>query len=253
MSGESAPDAVLAADMRGMLEALRLALQGAGYTQAKAAAALGVSVATLRRWLGGQGLALENFAGLCALAGVTFSDLAQEAVRHRRYAPLTLAQEQALTADPALSTVFFILAAGWPETEATDAFAIPPELVDESVARLDRLALIDRLPGGRLRARIDLGHLWARKPLLRHFDRHMKRYFFDVDYSSSDVIFGLETVKLSAVGVARVQELIQEFRRKLRDVAERDRLQTRLPTEWYGVLAVARALSGLRRAPDGDG
>lgn len=232
-----------------LLLALREALHRAGYTQVQAAKALGISVATLRRWLAGQGATLANISALCRLAGVGMADLVSQSSGGERYPPLTLAQEQALATDPALSTVFFVIVAGWPPEEATPAFAIPEEMVRICLERLHRLALIDMLAGGRVRARLDPSQIWEREPLRRHFDLHMKKYFFDVDYASPDVRFGMETVKLSPLGMAEVHNLIEEFRRDIRAIATRDRQKTHLPAEWFGVLAIARTLGGLKYDP----
>lgn len=249
MSDNYASNELLGHDEEEVLRALRQSLRLAGFTQKKAASALGVSLATLRRWLSGQGLTLLRLGQICRLAGVTLSELVSHAARDANYEPLTLAQEQALTSDPALSTVFFILAAGWPASEATDAYAIPEELVQKSIERLHRLALVDRLPGGRVRARLDPGQVWAREPMRRHFDHYMKEHFFNIDYSAPEVIFGMEPVKLSPVGLALMRNLIERFRADVREIANRDRRETSLPAEWYGVLAVARSLSDLAYRP----
>lgn len=254
MSENNSFDDLLEHDEEEILRALRMALRMAGFTQEKAAKALGVSLATLRRWLSGQGLTLARLGQLCRLAGVSLSELVGQIDQDASFEPLTLAQEQALTSDSALSTIFFILAAGWPASEGTTAFDIPEDVVEDSIERLHRLALVDRLPGGRVRARLDPRQIWARKPMLRHFDKHVKDHFFNIDYSEGEIIFGMEAVKLSPVGLALVHNLIQRFRADVREIASRDRRDASPDAEWYGVLAVARSFSGLsyRRANDAE-
>ena len=223
-----------------LLAALRRRLRAAGLTQTDVAKRLEVGTATVKRWLHGRGLGLRTLSQLCALADTTLTEIAEEAaVRERSSDKLTLAQEKALTSSPDLSTIFFIIITGWPVSEAEEGFGVPADHIAQHVDRLERLALIDRLPGGRLRARLDPAHVWQREPMRRHFEQHMKHLFFSRNYGDPDTIFGVETVKLSPVGVARVAESIEQFRAELREIAHTDRRTSALPSEWHAILAVA--------------
>jgi transcriptional regulator with XRE-family HTH domain len=238
------PDDPLSDEGAALLDALRRALRRAGWTQARLAEELGVGTATVKRWLHGRGLGFTTLARLAALADTSLAELAEDG--HRRdQNQLTLAQEEALTQDAALSTVFFLIINGWPASEAVDAFHIPAETVERAIARLERLALVDRLAGGRIRARIDPRHSWQRAPMRQHFERHLKQLFFSLDYGDPDTIFGSEMVKLSPIGVARIRDRIEQLRSELRAIARDDQRSAALPGEWFAVLAVARSLKPL--------
>ena len=79
----------------------------------------------------------------------------------------------------------------------------------------------------------------------RHFEQHMKHLFFNLDYGDPETIFGVETVKLSPVGIARVAERIERFRAELREIAQVDRRTSALPGEWHAILAVASPVTPL--------
>lgn len=229
-----------------LLAALRRALRDAGWTQARLAQEFGVGSATVKRWLHGRGLSFQMLTRLCELADTSLAALADDCrAAAGEGDQLTLAQEEALTQDSNLSTVFFLILRGWPPAEATDAFHIPPETVERHVARLERLALVDRLAGGRVRARLSPAHTWQRAPMRRHFERHLKQLFVSIDYADPAVNFGAEMVKLSPLGVARVRERIEAFRAELRAIEREDRRTAALPGEWHAVLAVARSLKPL--------
>lgn len=229
-----------------MLSALRRALRGTGWTQARLAEELGVGSATVKRWLHGRGLSFQTLTRLCQLADTSLSELAGDSRANSQQSDhLTLAQEEALTQDTNLSTIFFLIVNGWPPSEATEAFHIPPDIVERHVSKLERLALVDRLPGGRLRARLSPAHSWQRAPMRRHFERHLKQLFVTIDYGDPATIFGAETVKLSPLGIARVRELIEGFRSQLRAIEQEDRRTATLPAEWHSVLAVARSMRPL--------
>lgn len=229
-----------------LLAALRRALSGAGWTQARIAAELGVGTATVKRWLHGRGLSFQTLGRLCVMAQTSLAELAESSrVVSQQEDRLTLAQEEALTKDTNLSTIFFLIVNGWPPSEATEAFNISPEEVETHVQRLVRLALIDRLPGGRLRARLSPSHAWQRTPMRRHFERHLKPLFFTMDYGDPNTIFGAETVKLSPLGVAKLRERIEALRGEMRALENEDRRTSSLPAEWYAVLGVARSMKPL--------
>lgn len=235
-------------DAAAMLGALRRALRAAGWTQAKLAEELQVGSATIKRWLHGRGLSFNTLAQLCRLADTTLGELADSSrTAEQEKDQLTLAQEEALTQDKDLSTIFFLIVNGWPPSEATEGFHIPPDTVERHVAKLERLALVDRLPGGRVRSRISPAHAWQRVPMRRHFERHLKQLFVTIDYSDPETIFGAETIKLSPLGAARVRESIERFRAELRAIAQDDRRTAALPGEWHCVLAVARSMRPLIR------
>lgn len=246
MIPEHPPADTLAREGMAMLSALRRALRAAGWTQARLAKEFDVGSATMKRWLHGRGLAFHALESLCSLAGLSIAELAQEshALEHERN-EISLAQEEALTQDSQLSTVFFVIVAGWPPSEAVESFNFSQVDVDRHVARLERLALVDRLPGGRVRARIGPAYVWQRAPMRRHFDRYLKQHFFSLDYGDAETIFGSETLKLSPVGIARVRDRIEQFRADLRAIAQQDRRSATLPGEWFAVLAVARSMKPL--------
>lgn len=230
-------------DGAALMAALRRAQRGAGWTQTRLATQLGVGTATIKRWLHGRGLGFAMLCQLCTLAGTSLAELTEAArIDATASDELTLAQEEALTRDTNLSTVFFLILNGWPPEEATAGFRIPPETVERHVQRLERLALVDRLPSGRARARLRPEHAWLRAPMRRHFERHMKPLFAAIDFGDPQTIFGAATVKLSPVGVARLRERIEAFRRDIQAIETDDRRSATLPAEWHAVLAVANSM-----------
>ncbi|MGH6780612.1 MAG: helix-turn-helix domain-containing protein [Sphingomonadaceae bacterium] len=240
---DSSSDDPISKETEAMLARLRRSLRAAGWTQARLAERLDVGTATVKRWLHGRGLSLRTMERICALADLSIADLIESS---RDPDPesdhLTLAQEEALGTDPTLSTIFFMILNGWPPSEAVTSFAVPPEEVEMHVTRLERLALIDRLPSGRLRARLNPRHVWQRPPLRRHFDRQLKQHFFALDYGAPETMFSAETIKLSPTGLARLRERIETLRQDFRAIEEQDRRTAVLPGEWYAVLSVARPM-----------
>jgi transcriptional regulator with XRE-family HTH domain len=223
---------------------LRRLLRAGGFGVREIAREMGVSPATVKRWFAGQGLAADRLEELCGLAGVTLGELAELAAQPPRELArdLTLAQEQALTESPFLSFLFFSVMNGWPPSDFHHDFGVPMEAIEQQLRRLERLALIDRTPAGRVRSRIDRRILWRRGPMRKHFERHLKAQFVEMDYGDPAAIYTAETMKLSSAGLAQVEERIERFRQDLQHLADEDRRRSLLPRTWYALLVAARPL-----------
>lgn len=226
-----------------ILKSLRNALRGAGWTQARLAAKFEVGTATMNRWLHGKSITLSNLEDLCRVAGVTIAELAWSDRRaDLDEQTITLGQEEALAEDPFLSLVLVLVINGWQPSGTGDGLGLSSDDLENYIGRLQRLALIDRLAGGKLRSRISAEHVWQRAPMRRQFDRYMKYLFFELDYAKPTTLFSAEIVKLSIVGIAQLRELLQRMRIELRSIEKRDRHNSVHPGEWFGLLAVARPL-----------
>lgn len=232
-----------------LLAALRQHLRGAGWTVRKLAQHFAIGEATAKRWLAGKGLTLDRLDALADLAGLTLADLARasEAPPAGLAEELTLAQERALSADIFLAFLFMTILGGNPPGEIARDFHVPQRDMDAALMRLERLALIDRRPGGakgewRVRPLVDRAIVWRKTPMRALFEAHMKPQFLGMDFAAEDAVYASEVVKLSALGAAQLAELIDRHRREVQALAERDRETAHLPRRWYGMLCAARVL-----------
>lgn len=212
------------------------------------AAELGVGEATIKRWLAGKGLTLDRLESLAGLVGLTMGDLARESeeasgdLAHE----LTLAQEKALAGDIFLSFLFMALLNGANPDEIVADFAVPQRSMDAALARLERLALIDRLRGGRVRPLVDRTLVFRKLPLRSLFEQQMKPAFFELDYADPATVYFSEVLKLSRAGVAQLAELMERHRVEIHALADNDRKTALLDRHWHGVLMVTRELDMTR-------
>jgi transcriptional regulator with XRE-family HTH domain len=236
-----------------MLALLRRHLRREGWTARRIASEFAIGEATAKRWLAGRGLTLERLERLAGLCGLSLADLAREAEHPLSdlAQELTLAQERALSSDAFLSFLFMTVLGVDPPAEIARDFAVPAAFIDAQLLRLERLALIDRLPGGRVRARVDRTVVWRKGPMRALFETHMKPQFTAMDFAAEDSVYASEVVKLSARGAAELGEAIEGFRRQVQALAERDRDESLLPRRWHGMLCAMRVLD--TRALEGTG
>ena len=236
-----------------LLVHLRQQLRASGWTTKKLAQHFTIGEATAKRWLTGQGLTLDRLQQLADLAGTTIAALARDTERPDAglAEELTLAQERALSEDSFLSFLFITILGGYAPDQIARDFEIAPEQIDAALVRLERLALVDRLSGGRVRPRIDRRIIWRKSPMRTLFETQMKPQFMAMDFAANDAVYASEIVRLSAQGAAMLAELIERHRRDIQALAERDRQDALLPARWYAILSAARPLdtTGLERSP----
>ena len=227
-----------------LLGALRQHLRLGGWTARKLAAHFAIGEATAKRWLAGRGLTLDRLDDLAALCGLTLAELARatEAPPAGLAEELTLAQERALSSDIFLAFLFMTILGGNNPAEIVRDFGVAQHGMDAALMRLERLALIDRLPGARVRPLVDRAIVWRKTPMRALFEAHMKPQFMAMDFAAEDAVYASEVVKLSAVGAAQLAEVIDRHRRDVQALAERDRETAHLPRQWYAMLCAARVL-----------
>ena len=232
------------AEGHAIVHALRRHLRREGWTARRLAAEFSIGEATAKRWLAGRGLALDRLERLAALCRLSIADLAREAERPPAdlAQELTLAQERALSGDRFLAFLFMTILGGIPPQEVADDFNVPARELDALLARLERLALIDRLPGGRVRALVDRAIVWRKTPMRALFEEAMKPQFLAMDFAAEDAVYASEVLKLSPLGAARLAEMIEQHRRDVQALAEADLHESHLPRRWYGMLCAARVL-----------
>jgi transcriptional regulator with XRE-family HTH domain len=227
-----------------MLTVLRSHLRKDGWTILRLSRELNVGEATVKRWLAGKGLTIDRLEAIARLCGLVLGDLAREAedapgdLAHE----MTLAQEKALSSNIFLSFLFMTILNGVPPQETGADFGVPPRTMEAALARLERLALIDRLRSGKVRPLIDRTMVFRKLPLRSLFEEHMKRVFFELDYSAPETVYTSEVVKLSRTGAAQLAELMEQFRGQVQALADRDAQNATLGRKWIGVLSVMREL-----------
>ncbi|WP_286774501.1 MULTISPECIES: helix-turn-helix transcriptional regulator [unclassified Sphingomonas] len=227
-----------------LLAVLRRHLRGAGWSVRRIAEALSASEPTIKRWLAGRGLTLDRLEALAGLCDVSLADLVRESEAPPPHLAneLTLAQEKALSEDILLSFLFIAILSGENWQELAQDLAIPAATMEAMLGRLYKLALIDRLPGGRARTRINPHIVWRKLPMRRQFELQMKRQFLEMDFSADDAVYGSTVIKLSEAGAAQMAEMIERHRRELSALAVADRAESHLPRGWHAVLSAARPL-----------
>ncbi|MEW7980580.1 MAG: helix-turn-helix transcriptional regulator [Candidatus Sedimenticola endophacoides] len=201
-----------------MIQALKRSLKLHGRTYADVAAHLGLSEASVKRLFARQAFSLKRLEQVCALLEMELTDLLQIVQREggRRTRELTLDQEREIAADIELMLVAVCVLNRWHLTEILEHFDIPEHRCIHHLARLDRMRLIELLPGNRIRLRASPNFKWRDNgPIQQFFQHHVQQAFFGSRFDRSGerllVINGMLSDSANALFQRRMEQLAEEF------------------------------------------
>lgn len=240
-----------------LLRTLKRALKAHGITYAQVGLALNLSEASVKRQFSGQRFTLERLERIAALLGCDFADLIQlmqaeaPVVRH-----LTAAQEAELVADMRLLLVAICMLNHWRFEDVLATYALDEHEGLRLLVRLDRLGLIELLPGNRVRLKVARDFHWLPDgPIERFFRAQVKDDFFRVRFEGPGELLLFANGMLSRSANAQLQ---QRLRRVAAEFADLHAADASLPlSERFGtsLLLALRpwelaAFEALRRKPD---
>ncbi|MDO5609544.1 MAG: helix-turn-helix transcriptional regulator [Pseudomonadota bacterium] len=207
-----------------LVDALKRSLRAQGITYRELASQIGLSEAAIKRMFSLKAMQLARIEQICEVLDLGLAELAAEANRGREaMSELSEVQEQALVDQPELLVALFLVLNRWTQADAQAHFRFDePEWV-RLLARLDRLGIIEMLPGNRGRPRIARNIRWRRNgPMEQHFRHHLlHEYFADAFDGEQDGLFLLSGT-LSVDGVKRLREKMDELAREFDALLLRD-------------------------------
>lgn len=209
---------------------LKRHLKQQGRTYREVATALRLSEPSVKRLFSSGRLSLERLARLAAFLGFTLAELMEEAQAtspHLR--AVSPEQETLLVATPTLLLVTVCVLNHWTMDQITSTYTLSEHDALRYLLQLDRMGLVELLPGNRVRLRISRDFDWIPDgPIRRFFREHCEQDFL------GDHFAGKEDAEVFAHGMlgetARV-ELRTELERLRRKFAQWHRESTRLPLE----------------------
>jgi transcriptional regulator with XRE-family HTH domain len=206
-----------------LVSALKAELRRRGLSYAMLAEHLEVSESTVKRLCSSGSFSLRRLLEVCDVLGIGIGELAALAdERQRNVEQLEADQEQALVENSKLLLVAFLLLNDWRVPEILDAYELDELEIVRLLAQLDRLKLIDLLPGNRVRMRLSRRFAWrSNGPIQRFFERHVQSEFFQSRFDQPGelrlVLHGMLSEGSMAVLHQRLARLADEFEARVRE------------------------------------
>jgi transcriptional regulator with XRE-family HTH domain len=230
-------------DVVRLLATLKRCFKESGLTYKDVARSLSISEASVKRYFAGGTVALTQLERMCEIVRISVSDLVELAGTgsNQRTKELSLQQEEGLARSALTTFVFYLIRLGWRAAEIRDELEMNEAEITTCLIRLEKLHLIDLLPANRVKLLTAKFPTWLDGgPIRRQFDRTLKSEFTTLNYHAEGVSWELETLRLSQSSQARLQELVDDFMRAVRGMAEADRKLPKAQSEWRSMLVVSK-------------
>jgi len=201
------PQAVL------LIEVVKNALRERGLTYARVANGLGLSESSVKRVFSQENLSLDRLEQICALMDLEIADLFEMTrAAEKRITELTEEQEKVLVSDPKVLLIAILSINHWTVPVMLEKYRFSESELITLLARLDRLGIIDLLPGNRIKVRLAHNFSWRKGgPIQDFFEERVQEQFF----KSSFLGRGELRITLQGSLSAKSNELLQQRIRKL--------------------------------------
>jgi transcriptional regulator with XRE-family HTH domain len=205
-----------------LVATLKRLLKQQGLTYRDIAPALGLSEASVKRLFASERFTLDRVVEVGRLLGYTLSELAQESAdASLRTRALTEAQERELVSDIRLLVVAACVLNHWTMAEILAAYRFRETDVVRHLARLDRLRLIDLLPGNRIRLNVARDFEWrADGPIRAYFRRHWLADFLDSGFDREEEMESFAHGLLTEQALAQMQKELRRMRQRFAELHE---------------------------------
>lgn len=207
-----------------LIDGLKRLLRAQDLTYRDLALRLKLSEAAVKRMFSRRAMSLQRLEQICDVLDIGLVELSAEAGRGRApMAMLSEEQEQALVDDPALLLALFLTLNRWKQADVQAHFTFDDVKWTALLVRLDRLGIIELMPGNRGRPLTARNFRWrADGPMERHFRlRMLGDYFADPFDGEQDVLLLLSGA-LSVAGIRQLKQRLGEVAREFDGLLARD-------------------------------
>ena len=192
------------------------------------AGALGLSHASVKRLFAERSFSLIRVEAICQFLGMDMIDMMRQAeLDAERLHQLTLAQETELVRDAKLLCVAHSLLNKWRFEEVISTYNISEHEGIVLMARLDRMKLIEMLPGNRYRLLVSRKFQWIPGgPIQAFFEQQLQADYFDSSFNKENEIRVFISAMLSTDSV---HSTIKQIRKLADEVNEMHLNDEKLP------------------------
>ena len=199
---------------------LKRHLKAQGMTYRDLAVALGLSEPSVKRMFAKSRFGLDRLVEIGHLLGYTLAELTQEAaIAESRLHTLTAAQEKELVSDTKLLLVAVAVLNQWEIGDILRKYALSEAECIQRLARLDRLRLIDLLPGNRIRINVARDFDWLPNgPIRTYFRDQGLGDFMKSEFAAEDEVMAFSHAMLTEAAIAKMQAEIRKLRQRFAEL-----------------------------------
>lgn len=228
----------------GLLEELKRSMRANSVRYADVAEHLDMSESSVKRMFSRGDMSLLRLEQICALLDLSFLELTRASHRPATSKPreLTDEQELALADTPAALNFFYKLLQEWPVGKIEAEFNIDQKQSSKLLAFLERLKLIDREAGDRIRLLVDNRVAWRKHgPLWKRYRLEIQRQFFNAKFNEEGAKIGFEVAELSLEARGLLLQKLERLKQEFESLAELSKQTPDKERQSTGLLFATRA------------
>ena len=205
------------AQTRELIKALKTALKAQGKTYADVAVELELTEASVKRLFSQQSFSLSRLDQVCHMLDMEITDLVQLMnEQQQRLQQLTVEQEKEITDDVTLTLIAVCVLNRWTFDDILTYYRISETECLRRLAKLDRLKVIELLPGNRIRLLVAPNFSWRENgPIQLFFQKKISQEFFNTRFNRNDecliVLNGMFSSQSNAELQRKLKRLSREF------------------------------------------
>ena len=208
-----------------IVSSLKKVLRAKGLIYKDVANALHLSEASIKRNFSENTFTLTRLEDICNLVDMNIYDVARLTTMYKeeRKRTLSLKQEQALAKDPMLFTYFYHLLNGWTHRQLIKKLAISEVKSIKQLTTLDKLGLIELLPGNKVRLLTAQTIKWRDDgPIRKLYKDQVLEEFLNSKFNKDNEALQFETAELSQASLRTLQRKIDVLVKDMEEYAEVD-------------------------------
>lgn len=199
-----------------LIKALKACLKTHGLKYLDVANALELSEASVKRLFAEENFSLKRLDQICELMGMEFSDLVDVARQSNQIRTLTVEQEKEIVNDIPLLIVANSALNRWSFDDILSVYEFSETELIQYLAKLDRLKLIELLPGNRIKLLVDRNFSWQKDgPIQRFFEEKLVMEFFSHRFadpgSKRQVLVGMLSRASNEAFQRKLDQLAESF------------------------------------------
>lgn len=209
-----------------LISELKRQLKRHGKSYKDVAQALDLSEASVKRLLTtGNSLTIDRMESICKIMNIELEELFSHfSSRDTRISSLTMEQEKMVVSDPLLLLIAVCSYNGYTFEDIVSQYKVSEHILIQKLALLDRIKLIDLLPGNKIKLMVSPNFRWLPGgPIQIYFQQWVRDEFFSSYFTKEGEKLSMATGVLSIPANRRLHKfmdkLVAEFYDACRDDA----------------------------------
>jgi len=226
-----------------LLTAIKRLLRSQGMTYRDVAKKLKLSEPSVKRLFASGRLTVDRLEQVSHLLGYTLAELAKEAIASEiKIDTLTVKQERELVSDPKLLLVAVCALNQWNIKEIVAYYRFTENECLKYFLRLDKLRILDLLPGNRIRINVSRNFDWLPMGPIRHyFQSRGQGDFLKSPFAGEDETLAFVHGMLTDQAAAQLLDELRRLRQRMSMLHEESLSAPLSKRHGFGLLLALRA------------